>query len=168
MNTNYTIVGAVISRTTNMPYDSYLRANFLDPLQLDRVRVGKFIGTPPTGCAVPTWPFNLFHAVNYQLPEPYRKGAPWDENGSGITCNADFFPSGSYSASPVDFLRWATSIDGSTPGYQPLDANGKNDMFSPTLCDGSGAAPRTRAVCATRRRRIPSISRPAAPRSRRP
>jgi CubicO group peptidase (beta-lactamase class C family) len=136
MNTNYSIVGAVISRTTKMPYDSYLRANFLDPLQLNRVRVGKFIGTPPTGCAAPTWPFNLFHAVHYQLPEPYRKGDPWDDNGSWVTCNADAFPAGAYSASPVDFLRWATSIDGSTPGYQPLDAIGKNDMFSTSLCDG--------------------------------
>jgi CubicO group peptidase (beta-lactamase class C family) len=136
MNTNYSMVGAVISRTTNMTYDAYLRANFLDPLKLDRVRVGKFIGTQPAWCAAPTWPSNLFHAVHYQVPEPYRKGEAWDENGSWVTCDPAVHPSGAYSASPVDFLRWATSIDGSTPGYQPLDANGKADMFHPTLCDG--------------------------------
>jgi hypothetical protein len=136
MNTNYFIVGAVVSRVTSMPFDSYLRANFFDPLKLDRVRVGKFFGTPPTGCAAPAWPSNLTHVTHYQLPEPYRQGAPWDNDGSGVACDPNGFPAGSYSASPIDLLRWATSIDGSTAGYQPLDANGKADMAHPTLCDG--------------------------------
>jgi CubicO group peptidase (beta-lactamase class C family) len=141
LNSGYHIVGAVISYATSQSFDTYLRTNFLDPLGLNRVRLGNYIGTPPAGCSVPSFPIELFQAVNYNLPLPYRGNYPATDNGSGIVCDSRIYPASSYSASPIDLLRWATSIDGSTPGYRPLvpnpsDTSGFAEMAG--LCGAGG------------------------------
>jgi CubicO group peptidase (beta-lactamase class C family) len=134
-NAGYHMIAEVIEKVSGQFYKDYVRANFLDPLNLDRVQIGqpRLGGTIDCGdgTTTPPFPSGLFQAVNYQIPRFHRSAADfWDERGNWVLCPRQRYGASSYAASPIDLLRWATSLDGSQPGYRGLDAAGWTDMGS--------------------------------------
>jgi CubicO group peptidase (beta-lactamase class C family) len=123
-NTHYQILKYVVEAASGMPYFSYLQQKILAPLGVKRIRVPHLVTEPDVD--------GLTQAIPYDRPQPYCPfwvppvttplGSPVPPNVDGMLNDASRQASGSLAASPIDLLRWATSLDGSHPGPRSVDA----------------------------------------------
>lgn len=120
-NAHYHMIGHVIEAITGMTFENYVKLKFLNPLNLDRLRIGKLHADPQ--------PPGIFQGTHYQLPEFFSNGV-WNDHGDWVLDNPDRQPASAYAASPIDILRWQASLEGTTPGYRGLNASSWTTMGS--------------------------------------
>jgi CubicO group peptidase (beta-lactamase class C family) len=123
-NTHYYMLGAAVSAIRFQLFDDYVQSTFFEPLSIERVRVSHATGAPDEP--------GLFQARNYERPGRFARSfrnpdgtidaTPADHAGDGVLTPFYRQPAGAYAASPIDLLRFATSLDGSKPGPRALDA----------------------------------------------
>ena len=110
-NFGYCLLGRIIEEVTQQPYEEYVKNRVLEPVGITRMRIGgtlledraddevRYYGYPGQPLAYPVLPGT-----------PDR--VPWHYGGFHLeTMDAH----GGWIASPVDLVRFATSLDGSRP-----------------------------------------------------
>ncbi len=110
-NAHYHMLGHVIEAMTGMEFEEYVRLEFLDPLNLDGLRIGRLYGDAE-------WP-DATQAANYARLEFSATGSS-QNRGDWVLDNPARYPASSYASSPVDILRWQASLEGTAPGYRGL------------------------------------------------
>lgn len=108
-NFGYCILGRIIEEVTGQSYDEYVRSQVLQPMGITRMRIGatlldgrvegevRYYNYPRAGSAYPVFP-----DVPGRVPWPY----------GGFYLEA-MDAHGGWVASPIDLMRFVTSVDGS-------------------------------------------------------
>jgi CubicO group peptidase (beta-lactamase class C family) len=119
-NAEHHMLGHVIEALTGMQFEDYVALKLTNPLNLDRIRIGRMPDDPD--------PPGLFQARNYQPPKFYNNDRSWDDRGQWVLNSPHRYPASSFAASPIDLLRWQASLEGTAPGYRGIDATQRAAM----------------------------------------
>ena len=113
-NTNYYIIRNVVADVAGDTYENYVKTKFTDPLGAYRLK--------------PSLGNNSVHPEGFQEASYYqpvgwanrdRRYGAGNNGDSVMTVSRQ--ASGAYAASPLDFLRWFSTVDGSRRIYRSLD-----------------------------------------------
>ena len=147
-NLGYSILGEVISRLSGMDYEDYVELNILQPLGIMDIYLGKSFRNE-----------GIRNEVTYYIPDSYHKVLAYNsftelaEREYGGTDIRTLGAAGGWVASPAEFLKLVTAIDGFSTRPDILNEESINimtdswkngpDMFGWKGSDGHGTWWRT-------------------------
>jgi len=133
LNVNFHLITQIVARVSGLTYENYVKTKFMDPIGVTRVKVSQGSGSTHTG--------GLIEAVNYQPLGPGNREVGSDplERGNWSHAGVHRNAASAYTASPVHFVRWLSSLSGARAGLaRAIDATRFDWIQSRASNPGSG------------------------------
>ncbi len=110
-NFGYCILGRIIEKITEMPYEDYVKSQVLEPAGITRMRIGGTLAKDASDGEVTYYGFRGDSLADSVLPgSPVL--VPWQYGGFHLDTMDSH---GGWIASAIDLVRFATSVDGTKP-----------------------------------------------------
>ena len=110
-NFGYCLLGRIIEKISQQPYEEYVRSRITEPANINRMRIGGTLLQDRAEGEVRYYPYPEQPLAYSVLPGTPQR-VPWPYGGFYL---AGRDSSGGWIASPVDLVRFAMSLDGSRP-----------------------------------------------------